>query len=193
MRDWSASQSNTIRQPPVRPALCSVPFPFRSQRFLAGTDSRNVRVFCAPLCWSAGVWATGPGPLLAIQQRLGLAALHCNAQWSLFLLQRGEEEPLPGAPARHGRPFLCEALMATRWRMKREEEGVLCSLPLILYFFCLCMVNFSTHIQNLSPAKSFILLTFISSKGNCSLNKGGWQQKWWWTLFLQAVYCAVFF
>lgn len=49
------SQSSTIKQPPVRAALCSLPLSFRSQCLLAGTDSRNVRLLYAPLCWSAGV------------------------------------------------------------------------------------------------------------------------------------------
>ncbi len=135
-KDWSASQSNTIRQPPVRAALCSPCLSFRSQCFLAGTNSRNVWLLCAPLCWSAGVWT--PGPVLVVQLRLGWAGLHCttlqcNALADCCFCSTGrEEEPLPGAPARHGRPFLCEALMATRWRVKGEEEGSN-TLPLFLY------------------------------------------------------------
>lgn len=81
-KDWSASQSPTISQPPVRAALCSLPLSFRSQRFLAGSDSRNARLLCALLCWCAGVYAPGPLLLLlllATQLRLEWAGLHCTA------------------------------------------------------------------------------------------------------------------
>lgn len=46
-----------MRQPPVRMALSSLLLSFRSQRFLAGTDVRNVRLLCAPLCWGVSAWS----------------------------------------------------------------------------------------------------------------------------------------
>lgn len=87
--------------------------------------------------------------------RLGWAGSHCTAPRCnaladcCFCSTRREEEPLPGAPARHGRPFLCEALMATRWRVKREEEGsfilsFLFSLSLLLF----CAYSLPFVLQN---------------------------------------------
>lgn len=156
----------------MRAALCSLPLSFRSQCFLAATDSWNVRLLCAPLCWRVGVWAPGPGLLLlAVQLRLGWArldctalhytALHCNALADCCFCSTGrEEEPLPGAPARHGRPFLCEALMATRWRVKREEEGsYILSLHSSIYLFWL--LYYYLYVFSLTKFfffKSFFLL-----------------------------------
>lgn len=60
--------------------------------------------------------------------------MQCNALANCCFCSTGrEEEPLPGAPARHGRPFLCEALMATRWWVKREEEGSCAFSPSSLF------------------------------------------------------------
>lgn len=80
----------------------------------------------------------------------GQGGLRCAApQWCL--VQRSalgdccssgsgtEEDSLPGAPARHGRPFLCEALMVTRWRARRGGGGVLHAVSDLLYSFFLCI------------------------------------------------------
>lgn len=88
----------------------------------------------------AGVWAPGPRPPppppppppLYIQLRVGRLAPHHNgvqysaARWGdcCFWGTGTEEDSLPGAPARRGRPFLCEVLMATRWRARRGGGGV---------------------------------------------------------------------
>lgn len=124
----SKFSSATIWKLPTRAALCSRPLLFRSHCFLAGALSRNVR-----LCWSVGVWALGPGSASAGTparvwigcSALFYIALHCIVVQWLFVVSAAlkwvsEEEPLPFALARHGRPFLCEALMATRWRPNWE-------------------------------------------------------------------------
>jgi len=153
----SASQSDSIRQPPVRAALCSLPLYFRSLCFLAVAGSRNVRLLCAPLCrscWavSARSWAAGRSTLVR------MVWLHCTALAGCWFCSNGrEEEPLPGAPTRHGRPFLCEALMATRWRWKREEET--CSPSWSLFIVSsFDIVLFSPCIPDCSLSKSIFLL-----------------------------------
>lgn len=50
----------------------------------------------------------------------GPTALH----WPIVVCAAHMEksgEPLPSAPARHGRPFLCEPLMATRWWLNTQD------------------------------------------------------------------------
>lgn len=99
-------------------------------------------------CWGVSARPLTPaaGPL--VQARKGWTTILCTnttmqhtGDCCFSNSQRGEE-PLPGAPVRHDRPFLCQPLMATRWRVKREEEG-----SYQIYFF--------------STTRSFDLLPFV--------------------------------
>lgn len=110
------------------------------------------------LCAGVGAPGPRPPPPLYIHFRAGRPALRRAAlrsaapQWCL--VQRSalgdccssgsgtEEDSLPGAPARHGRPFLCEALMVTRWRAGRGGGGVLYAVRDLLDSFLLCLVIF---------------------------------------------------
>lgn len=124
----------------------SLPLSFRSQCFLAGSDSRNARLLCAPLCWSAGVWAPGPllllllvVLLLAPQLRIEWAglhysALHCSAMqcagWLLFLQHHEGRGAAPWRPSKAWLLLPVCGVMATRWRVKTEEGS-----PALFFFF----------------------------------------------------------
>lgn len=60
----------------MRIALSSLLLSFRSQRLLAGTDIRNVRLLCAPLCWGVSAWSqAATAALHPAQGRAARAAL----------------------------------------------------------------------------------------------------------------------
>lgn len=143
-KEWSASQCNTIRQPLVRAALCSLSPSFCSQCFLAATNSRNVRLLCAPLCWSARVWVPGPELLLAIQLSLGWVGLHCTTlhssamHWSIVISAApGGKRSRSLAPQQGMVALSC----VRRWWLPdggrmREEEGPTLSPSYSLSILC---------------------------------------------------------
>lgn len=147
-KDWSASQSSTIRQPPVRAALCSLLLSFRSQCFLAGIGQQECEVaLCSSLlvCWGVSAWSLTAAGCPA-QARMGWTALrcttlHCNAMhWPIIVspTPRGKRSrslaPQQGiaAPSCVRRWWLPDG----GWRERRR--GPLLSIFLSLSFLPLC-------------------------------------------------------
>ena len=114
--DWSAPQSSTIRQRPVRAALCSLPSLFP----LTAPLGRNRQQECeAALCssllvcrgvsaWSWAGAATGAAGRSA-QARMGwTAAQQCYVLADCCFYSTGrEEEPLPWRPSKAWPPPSC--------------------------------------------------------------------------------------
>lgn len=106
---WRGSESSSVSQCPVRAPFLLFPSLFRFPRACWQAQAEGMQVCSASVLASWASTRTGPD---------------CTAMADCCFCSSGrEEEPLPGAPVRHGRPFLCEALMATRWRLNTQEGG----------------------------------------------------------------------
>lgn len=161
-RDCGTSQSNTIQQSSVRPARCPLPLSFHSQCFLAGTESRNVRLLWADLLGCERLVLL---LLLDVQLMIGQPALQCNAVYWLIVVPAVQRRGfIPWRPSKAWPPL--PVWGANGYQMVGEEKGgggLVLPAPLILCSFCLWLVIFR-YILNFSLAKAFILHIFIKSK-----------------------------
>lgn len=118
-------------------------------------------------------------------------ALHCTG-WLLFLQHRERRGAAPWCPSKAWPPL--PVLGADGYQMAGEERGggVLYSLPLILYPFCLCMVIFLLRFSTFLLQNLLCCSSSSAPKANYSLDKGGWKQVMLNLIFAGYVPCYVF-
>lgn len=130
------------------------------------------------VCWGVSAWSRTD---CLAQARMGWTSLlfnpkRCNALADGCFCSSGrEEEPLPGAWARHGLPFLYEALMVTRWWAKRGE--VVLPLPSVLLTHCIFLYPLFSpnrcHLFFLPRwlMQLILLVTKVEKKNRCLTNR----------------------